>query len=155
MWKTHAPPAAFAVDDASSRPCIRTNPEPDGRAKKQKAPHERRLGVWSGSRRRSEVPAPSSAVLLDAGRAQAGEAVAIDRILPGQEFLDGERVAGAGFLEGEETTAHGRDHLGLAADDPAPGVGRRKVRDRERTSVRPDDVLHPRAVGLSHGTLTH
>src|SRR5215217_4744875 len=81
------------------------------------------------------------AVLLDACRAQAGEAVPVDRVLPREEFLDRDRVAGAGFLEREETATHGRDHLGLAADDPAFGVGRRQVRNRERTSVRPDDVL--------------
>ena len=39
------------------------------------------------------------AILLDARGAQAGEAVLVDRILPGEEFLDRQRVAGAGFLE--------------------------------------------------------
>jgi hypothetical protein len=38
-------------------------------------------------------------VLLDARRAQAGKAMLVDGILPGQEFLDGQRVATAGFLE--------------------------------------------------------
>src|SRR6185436_10274368 len=34
-------------------------------------------------------------VLLDAGGAQAGEAVLVDGELPGQEFVDGQRVAAA------------------------------------------------------------
>src|SRR5262245_22570076 len=41
------------------------------------------------------------AILLDARGAQTGEAVLVDRVLPGQEFLDRQRVARAGFLEGE------------------------------------------------------
>src|SRR5262249_28270901 len=93
----------------------------------------------------------SGAVLLDAGGAQAGEAVAIDRVLPGEELLDRERVARARLFERQESATHRGDHLGLAADDPTLGTGRRQVRDRQRTSIRPDDVLHPRAIGLSHG----
>src|ERR1019366_6329441 len=34
-------------------------------------------------------------VLLDARRAQAGKAVLVDGILPGEEFLDGQRIAAA------------------------------------------------------------
>ena len=81
--------------------------------------------------------------------------MAIDRVLPGEEFLDRQRVALAGFLERQQAAADGRDHFGLAPNDPTLGMGRRQIRDRQRTSVRPDDVLHPRAIGLSHGTLTH
>src|SRR6185295_9094833 len=39
------------------------------------------------------------AVLLDARRAQTGQAVLVDRILPGQEFFDRQRIAGASFFE--------------------------------------------------------
>jgi hypothetical protein len=38
-------------------------------------------------------------VLLDARGAQAGEAVLVDRILPGEKFLDRQRVTAAGFFE--------------------------------------------------------
>ena len=48
------------------------------------------------------------AVLLDARGAQAGEAVLVDRILPGQEFFDGKRVAGAGFLERKQAEGKSR-----------------------------------------------
>jgi hypothetical protein len=39
------------------------------------------------------------AVLLNARRAQAGEAVLVDRVLPGEEFLDRKGIARAGFLK--------------------------------------------------------
>ena len=41
----------------------------------------------------------SLTVLLDARRPEAGETMAVDRMLPGQEFLDGQGIAIAGFLE--------------------------------------------------------
>ena len=38
-------------------------------------------------------------VLLDAGGAQASETMLVDRCLPGEEFLDREGIAVAGFVE--------------------------------------------------------
>jgi hypothetical protein len=38
-------------------------------------------------------------VLLDTRRAQAGEAVLVDGILPGEEFLDGQRITAARLFE--------------------------------------------------------
>ena len=38
-------------------------------------------------------------VLLDAGRAEPGKAVLVDRVLPGQEFLDRQGVAAARLFE--------------------------------------------------------
>ena len=38
-------------------------------------------------------------ILLDAGGAQAGQAMLIDRHLPAQELFGGQRVALTGFLE--------------------------------------------------------
>src|SRR5207302_9947448 len=89
-------------------------------------------------------------VLLDARGAQPGEAVTVDRILPGEEFLDRQGVTVAGLLERQESAAHGGDDLRFAPDDPAFGTGRRQIRDRQRTAVRPNNVLGPRTVGLSH-----
>src|SRR5262245_10179159 len=40
--------------------------------------------------------------------------------------------------------------LRLAADDPALGTRGRQIRDRQRTTVGPDHVFHPRAVGFIH-----
>jgi hypothetical protein len=59
------------------------------------------------------------AILLDAGGAQPGEAVAIDRRLPSEEFLDGERVAAACLYERQEPAANGCNDFGLAANNPA------------------------------------
>ena len=89
-------------------------------------------------------------VLLDPGGAQAGEGMPVDRVLPGEEFLDREGITAAGFLERQQPAAHGRNDLGLATDHPALGAWRREVRNGERTTVGPDDILDPRAMGLGH-----
>src|SRR6266496_4460847 len=88
------------------------------------------------------------AILLNARGAQAGQAVLVDGILPGEEFLDRERVAAAGLLERKQPAAHGSHDLGLAPDDPALGAWRRQVGDRQRAAVWPDDVFGPRSKGL-------
>jgi hypothetical protein len=63
-----------------------------------RAPHEN--AGREGRRRMGEAFAVVlSAVLLDARGAQAGEAMLIDRILPGEEFFDRECIAAAGFLQ--------------------------------------------------------
>ena len=51
--------------------------------------------------------------MLDARGAQAGEAVLVDRILPGQEFFDGQGIAGAGFLEGQQSATDCCNHTAL------------------------------------------
>jgi len=61
---------------------------------------------------------------------QAGEAVLVDRVLPGEEFFDRQRIATAGLLEGKESAAHGSDNLGLAPDDPTLRTRCRQVGDR-------------------------
>src|SRR5215469_12670050 len=63
------------------------------------------------------------AILLNAGGAKAGEAVLVDRKLPGKEFVDGQGIAAAGLFEGEQATANGSHDFGLAADDPTFGPG--------------------------------
>src|SRR5262249_49239272 len=90
-------------------------------------------------------------VLLDARGAQAGEAMAVDRVLPGQEFFNREGVTAARFFERQETAADGGDDFGLATDHPTLGARSREVRNGERATVGPDDILHPRAMGLGHG----
>src|SRR3569833_4486641 len=87
------------------------------------------------------------AVLLDAGGAQAGQTVLVDREQPGEEFVDRQRVAAAGLLEGEQATPNGGDNFRLAANDPPLGAWRGKIRNGQRTAVRPDDVIDPRAKG--------
>jgi hypothetical protein len=70
------------------------------------------------------------AVLLDARGAQAGQAMLVDGELPGQEFVDGQRVTAAGFLKGEQAAANRSNNLGLTADNPPFGSGRGQIRNR-------------------------
>ena len=53
------------------------------------------------------IKRPLLAVLLNAGRAQAGKAMLVDRILPREEFLDRQRIAAARFFERQQAAAHG------------------------------------------------
>ena len=94
------------------------------------------------------------AILLDARRAKSRKSMLVDRLLPGDEFFDGQRIALAGFFEAEQAAAHGGHDFGLAANDPALGIARREVRDRQRTSIRSDDVLDSRTNLIGHSTLT-
>src|SRR5215469_11697292 len=75
------------------------------------------------------------AILLDAGGPQSGEAMLIDRELPGEEFVDSQRVAAAGFFEREKPAANRSNDLGLTANDPPFGPGCRQVRNRKRAAV--------------------
>lgn len=81
------------------------------------------------------------AILLNAGGPQPRQTVLVDRKLPGQEFVDGQRVAAAGFLKGKQATANGGNDLSLAADDPPFGSGRGQIRDGQRTAVGPMTYL--------------
>jgi hypothetical protein len=51
-------------------------------------------------------------------------------ILPGQEFVDGQGVAAAGFLKGEQAAANRGNDFGLAADHPPFGPGCGQIRNR-------------------------
>src|ERR1700758_1513587 len=95
------------------------------------------------------------AILLDSGGPQSRKTMLVDRELPGQEFVDGQRVAAASFLEGQQAAANRGNDFGLATDTPPLGPGCGQVRNRQRTTVRPDDILYPRAMGLCHGVLTN
>jgi hypothetical protein len=67
------------------------------------------------------------AILLDPGGPQACQAMLIDGKLPGQELVDGQRIAAAGFLEGEQATTDSGDNFGFAADHPPFGAWRGQV----------------------------
>src|SRR5450755_745460 len=95
------------------------------------------------------------AILLNAGGAQAGQAMLVNRELPREEFVDCQGISAARLFEGEQTAANGGNNFGLAANHPPFGPGRGQIRDSERTAVRPDDVFYPRAMGFCHGVLTN
>jgi hypothetical protein len=67
------------------------------------------------------------AILLDPGGPQAGQAMLINRKLPGKELVDRQRVPAAGFLEGEQAAADRCNDFGLAADNPPFGAWRGQV----------------------------
>ena len=58
-----------------------------------------------------------------------GKAMLIDGKLPGQEFVDGQRVAAAGLLEGEQAAANRGNDFGLTANNPPFGPGRGQIRN--------------------------
>src|SRR5262249_13095324 len=95
------------------------------------------------------------AILLNAGGAQTRKAMAVDGVLPSQEFLHGECISAAGLFERKKAATHRRNNFGLATNHPALRSRRRNVGDCERPSIAPEDILGPRAVGLVHDTLTH
>jgi hypothetical protein len=66
-------------------------------------------------------------ILLDAGGPQAGKTMLIDGKLPGQEFVDRQRVAAARFFEGKQAAPDCGDDFGLAADHPPFGAWRGQV----------------------------
>jgi hypothetical protein len=68
-------------------------------------------------------------VLLDAGGPQPGKAMLIDGKLPGQEFVDRQRVAAASLLKGEQAAANRGNDFGLTANNPPFGPGRGQIRD--------------------------
>jgi hypothetical protein len=95
------------------------------------------------------------AILLDSGGPKARKAVLIDGKLPGEEFVDRQRVTAASFLKGEKSAANRGNDFGLATDYPSLGPGCWQIRNRQGTAVGPDDVFDPRAMGLCHGVLTN
>src|SRR5438128_10205702 len=69
------------------------HPRANGGVEKTKAPAECRRSVNESLAVRRLLT-----VLLDPRRAQAGKAVAVDRILPRQELFDRQGIAGAGLF---------------------------------------------------------
>ena len=69
-------------------------------------------------------------VLLDTRGAQPGKAMLIDGKLPGEKFVDRQRVAAASLLEGEQAAANRGNDFGLTANNPPFGPGRGQIRNR-------------------------
>ena len=66
---------------------------------------------------------PAFAILLNFCCPKAGEAVAVDRLLPVEELVDSQSIARTRFFESEQTTPHSCDNLSLPTDNPTLGVG--------------------------------
>jgi len=94
---------------------------------------------------------PPTRIFLNPGRAQPGESVAVNQILPGQQFICRQHVAAAGLLGRQETAADRCNDFGLATNDPAPHTGMREICYRQGATIRPLDV--PRwAIVSGHGS---
>jgi hypothetical protein len=124
----------MAVSGGSLNPIVGTRHRRGRRARVLRDCRSRTLGP---GQRKQDAPDPASdavamrlrgrnvrvgrsllAILLDARRAQARKAMAVDRILPGQKLLNGEGVTAAGFFERQQAATHGGHHFSLAADHP-------------------------------------
>jgi hypothetical protein len=68
-------------------------------------------------------------ILLDSRGAQSGKAMLVDGKLPGQEFVNGQGVAAAGLLKGEQSAADGGNDFGLTANNPPFGSGCGQIRN--------------------------
>src|SRR5688572_30677100 len=90
------------------------------------------------------------AVVLDASHAQALHARAIDRALPPGELLEREVVALENLVDRQQPAVDRGDDLGLAADDPALGGGRRQVGNRQRLAERANHLCRTDFLVLDH-----
>jgi len=95
------------------------------------------------------------AILLNPRRPQPGKAVLVDRLLPGDEFLDGQRITLTRLFKAEQAPPHRRDNFCLTADNPTFRVPRRQIGNRKRTTVRSDNIFDARTHLIGHSTLTH
>jgi hypothetical protein len=92
----------------------------------------KKIGFATRSRFSSNVTGSANGllpILLDAGGAQSGKAVLVDGKLPGKEFVDGQRIAAASLLKGEQAAANRGNDFGLTADNPPFGPGRGQIRN--------------------------
>jgi hypothetical protein len=93
----------------------------------------------------------SGTISLDARCAQTTKTIMVDRLLPRAEFVDGQRVPAARLLERKQATANRGNYLGFPMRHPAFCSLWRQIGDRQRRTVRPDDVVASWAMRLSHG----
>src|SRR3546814_7493847 len=88
--------------------------------------------------------------MLDPRDAQSGHAAAVDRPLPAGKFLEGQPIAFARFVDGQEPAVDGRDDLRLAAHDPAGRRRRRQRVQRKRLAQGADDLCGAAFMILAH-----
>jgi len=101
------------------------------------------------------MPATSMPVLLDARGAQACKPMIADRGLPGEEFLNCQRVALARLLKAEKAAANCGHHFSFAPDHPATGVGGGQIGNCQRAPIGADDIFDAGSYHFGHWTLLH
>ena len=77
-------------------------------------------------------PPMSGTISLDTRCAQTAKTILVDRLLPGTEFIDGQRVAAARILERKQTTANRGNNLGFPTRHPTFCSLWRQIGDRQR-----------------------
>ena len=90
--------------------------------------------------------------ILQAGGAQALDAVAGQGTLPGKKFLNRQTVALAGIIKRNQAAAHRRDNFSLAPGYPAAGIGGRKICNGKGTAIRANDKFGARSELIGHDT---
>ena len=86
-------------------------------------------------------------------RRKAEVVAAVRGGLPIQEFVHAKRIACTSLFETQQPSTHRGNDLGFSPDHPTPGVLGRKIRDRQRASIRPDNVLDAGTHLYGHFTL--
>lgn len=92
--------------------------------------------------------------MLDSSDSQSGHSRPVHRPLPGGEFLDGQTVTLADFVDGHETAVHGSHDFGFPAHDPPGCGGRGQIVERERLTERPNDLSRSYLLILNHLVLS-
>ena len=74
----------------------------------------------------------SASKVLDSGRFEAGHAIALKIARPAVEFIFGKGVVPAGFFKRNQSCPYAGDDGSLAPADPAFGVCRWQIVERQR-----------------------
>ena len=77
----------------------------------------------------------NTAILLDAGGAQAAEAISVHLRLPAQELLRGQPVAGARVAHRQQAAPHRCHHDRFARRHPARGVRRGQIGEGKHGAI--------------------
>src|SRR5579863_7346380 len=88
--------------------------------------------------------------MLDARNAQALHPRAIHSPLPRRDFFQRQVIAFADLVDAQQAAIDRGDHLGLAANHPARGVGRGQHLQRERLAKRPNYAGRPDLLVFNH-----
>ena len=98
-------------------------------------------------------PPMSGTILLYTLYAQTAKTILVDRILPGTEFIDRQRVAAARLLKRKQTAANRGNNLGFPMRHPTFCSLWRQIGDRQRRTVRPNNVVASWPMRLNHDAI--
>jgi hypothetical protein len=93
----------------------------------------------------------SGTISLDTLYAQTAKTILVDRLLPGVEFIDGQRVAATRLFQRKQSNANRGNNHGFPLRYPTFCFLWRQIGDRRHRTVWPDDMVASWAIRLSHG----